>query len=91
MKLFHCALTLKDPSSVTVKKGILKVDNINVQVTSTLRSLNWNIQMLRGHVFSLCYFGVVTIFYFKFFWRFKLTWIFFERRTPTGSTDPYSF
>ena len=40
MKLFQCALTLKDPSSVTVKKGILKVDNINVQVTSTLRSLN---------------------------------------------------
>ena len=85
MKLFHCALTLKDPSSVTVKKGILKVDNINVQVTSTLRSLNWNIQMLHCHVFCLCYVSVLTIIYFKLFWRFKLTRVFFERRTPTGS------
>ena len=40
MKLFQCALTLKDPSSVSVTKGILKVDNINVQVAHTLRSLN---------------------------------------------------
>ena len=85
MKLFHCALTLKDPSSVTVKKGILKVDNINVQVTPTLRSLHWNIQMLRSHVFCLCQVSVLTIFYLQLFWRFKLKRVFFERRTPTAS------
>ena len=82
MKLFQCALTLKDPSSVTVKKGILKVDNLNVQVTPTLTSLNCNIQTLRGHVFCLCQVSVLTIFYLQLFWRFKLKRVFFERRTP---------
>ena len=33
MTLIQCAITLKDPSSVSVWKGILKVDSINVQVT----------------------------------------------------------
>ena len=84
MKLFQRAKTLKDPSSVTVTKGILKVDNINVQVTSTSRSLNWNIQMLRSHVFCLCQVSALTIFYLQLFWRFKLKRVFFERSTLTG-------